>query len=77
MLCDSLPYPEESWQQLTVLLFDLQEPCMSFVLQDVICPSCNDCRDLDLCRDPQLQVSFLLQALACAHVTAFCMFRPV
>ena len=29
---------------------------MSFVLRDVICPSCNDCRDLDLCRDPQLQV---------------------
>ena len=30
---------------------------MSFVLRDVICPSCNDCRDLDLCRDPHLQVA--------------------
>lgn len=29
---------------------------MSYVLRDVICPSCNDCRDLDLCRDPHLQV---------------------
>lgn len=35
----------------------LQEPCMSFVLRDVICTSCNDCRDLDLCRDPHLQVT--------------------
>ena len=34
----------------------VQEPCMSYVLRDVICPSCNDCRDLDLCRDPHLQV---------------------
>ncbi len=36
---------------------EFKEPCMSYVLRDVICPSCNDCRDLDLCRDPHLQVS--------------------
>ncbi|DBA81285.1 TPA: hypothetical protein ACH3X2_006902 [Trebouxia sp. C0005] len=35
---------------------EFKEPCMSYVLRDVICPSCNDCRDLDLCRDPHLQV---------------------
>lgn len=35
---------------------EFHEPCMSFMLRDVICTSCNDCRDLDLCRDPHLQV---------------------
>jgi len=34
-----------------------REPCMSFRLPDVICGYCNDCRDLDLCRDPELQGS--------------------
>lgn len=34
----------------------LQEPCRSFVLRDVICAYCNACTDLDLCRDPNLQV---------------------
>ena len=29
-------------------------PCMTFVLSDVICSYCNQCRDLDLCRDPEL-----------------------
>ena len=33
-----------------------QEPCRSFVLRDVICAYCNACTDLDLCRDPNLQV---------------------
>lgn len=32
-----------------------QEPCRSFVLRNVICSYCNDCTDLDLCRDPMLQ----------------------
>ncbi|KAH7561208.1 hypothetical protein JRO89_XS10G0191200 [Xanthoceras sorbifolium] len=27
------------------------DPCPSFVLPNVICSYCNDCRDLDLCRD--------------------------
>jgi hypothetical protein len=29
-----------------------QDPCSSLVLRDAICPSCQDCQDLDLCRDP-------------------------
>ena len=29
---------------------------MTYVIRDVICPHCNACRDLDLCRDPDLQV---------------------
>ena len=37
-----------------------QEPCRSFVLRDVICAYCNACTDLDLCRDPNLQVLFNL-----------------
>jgi DNA polymerase epsilon subunit 1 len=31
---------------------NFQDPCRSFVLPEVICESCNNCRDLDLCRDP-------------------------
>ncbi|CAM9207253.1 unnamed protein product, partial [Ectocarpus sp. 4 AP-2014] len=30
------------------------DPCVSFVLPDVICSFCNLCRDLDLCRDARL-----------------------
>ncbi|XP_072950830.1 DNA polymerase epsilon catalytic subunit A-like [Typha angustifolia] len=30
------------------------DPCPSFTLPNVICSYCNDCRDLDLCRDPTL-----------------------
>ncbi|KAG0453679.1 hypothetical protein HPP92_024983 [Vanilla planifolia] len=30
------------------------DPCPSFTLPNVICSYCNDCRDLDLCRDPAL-----------------------
>ncbi|GJP47493.1 hypothetical protein CLOM_g6680 [Closterium sp. NIES-68] len=32
-----------------------RDPCRSFVLPGVICSYCNDCRDLDLCRDQLLQ----------------------
>jgi DNA polymerase epsilon subunit 1 len=32
-----------------------RDPCVSYVLKDVICTYCNDCRDLDLCRDVALQ----------------------
>jgi len=32
-------------------------PCLTFVLPDVICMFCNHCRDLDLCRDPELKAS--------------------
>ncbi|CAN6479372.1 unnamed protein product [Victoria cruziana] len=30
------------------------DPCLSFTLPNVICSYCNDCRDLDLCRDVAL-----------------------
>lgn len=29
-----------------------QDPCLSFLVPEVICEYCNSCRDLDLCRDP-------------------------
>ena len=31
-----------------------REPCVTFVLRDVVCGYCGDCRDLDLCRDERL-----------------------
>jgi len=31
------------------------DPCKSLVLPDVVCPSCQDCQDIDLCRDPAVQ----------------------
>ena len=30
------------------------DPCVSFTLRDAMCSYCSDCRDLDLCRDPDL-----------------------
>lgn len=33
---------------------EFQDPCLSFILPHVICSYCNDCRDLDLCRDAAL-----------------------
>jgi DNA polymerase epsilon subunit 1 len=36
------------------------EPCRTHVLHDVICTYCLDCRDLDLCRDEQLQARLAL-----------------
>ncbi|KAJ6368932.1 hypothetical protein OIU78_001326 [Salix suchowensis] len=30
---------------------EFHDPCPSFILPNVICSYCNDCRDLDLCRD--------------------------
>ena len=29
-----------------------RDPCISFVLAEVICRACNHCRDIDLCKDP-------------------------
>lgn len=40
---------------------------MSFVLKDVVCSQCNNSRDLDLCRDPDLQVSCLLETASSAY----------
>ena len=31
---------------------DWRDPCISFVLPEVICKQCNHCRDIDLCKDP-------------------------
>lgn len=40
-----------------------QDPCRSYVLPEVICHSCNFCRDLDLCKDPSFsQVGHFPQA---------------
>lgn len=44
-----------------------REPCMSFRLPDVICGYCNDCRDLDLCRDPELQAGGRWACRACGQ----------
>ncbi|OVA03605.1 DNA-directed DNA polymerase [Macleaya cordata] len=33
---------------------EFRNPCVSFTLPNVICSYCNDCRDLDLCRDSAL-----------------------
>lgn len=45
-----------------------RDPCLSFTLPNVICSYCNDCRDLDLCRDPLLlRREWRCAAPACAH----------
>ncbi|XP_050220537.1 DNA polymerase epsilon catalytic subunit A-like isoform X2 [Mercurialis annua] len=41
---------------------EFHDPCPSFVLPNVICSYCNDCKDLDLCRDSAL----LAQEWRCA-----------
>ncbi|XP_057456006.1 DNA polymerase epsilon catalytic subunit A-like [Lotus japonicus] len=33
---------------------EFRDPCHSFILSNVICSYCNDCRDMDLCRDSAL-----------------------
>ncbi|XP_071842245.1 DNA polymerase epsilon catalytic subunit A-like isoform X3 [Apostichopus japonicus] len=33
---------------------DWTDPCLTYVLPEIICKVCNHCRDLDLCRDPLL-----------------------
>ena len=35
-------------------LADWHDPCVSFVLPEVICKQCNHCRDIDLCKDPHV-----------------------
>ncbi|KAK3232982.1 hypothetical protein CYMTET_56694, partial [Cymbomonas tetramitiformis] len=45
-----------------------RDPCLSFTLQDVICTYCNDCRDLDLCRDPDIQQKkWRCRVASCQH----------
>ena len=33
---------------------DWKDPCISFILPEVICKQCNYCRDIDLCKDPNV-----------------------
>ena len=33
---------------------EFKEPCITYLLQGVICNYCNDCRDIDLCRDQEV-----------------------
>ena len=35
-------------------LADWRDPCISFILPEVICKQCNHCRDIDLCKDPHV-----------------------
>ncbi|XP_076350234.1 DNA polymerase epsilon catalytic subunit 1 isoform X2 [Tachypleus tridentatus] len=45
------------------------DPCMSFVLPEVICNVCNHCRDIDLCKDPFQAINtsgvYLWQCASC------------
>ncbi|CAG9465602.1 unnamed protein product [Pedinophyceae sp. YPF-701] len=34
---------------------EFRDPCRSWVLRDVVCHACNDCRDIDLCRDHEVE----------------------
>lgn len=34
-----------------------RDPCLTYVLPEMICKQCNHIRDLDLCRDPHLNQS--------------------
>lgn len=43
-----------------------KDPCLSFVLPDFICTYCNMCRDLDLCRDPDIS-NHEWKCSACQH----------
>jgi len=35
---------------------DWTDPCLSWTLPEVICKSCNHCRDIDLCKDSHRSV---------------------
>jgi len=35
---------------------DWADPCLSWTLPEVICKSCNHCRDIDLCKDSHRSV---------------------
>ncbi|XP_003226860.2 DNA polymerase epsilon catalytic subunit A [Anolis carolinensis] len=48
-----------------------QDPCCSYVLPEMICKSCNFCRDLDLCKDPVFsQDGSVLPGWACPSCQA-------
>jgi DNA polymerase epsilon subunit 1 len=43
------------------------DPCLSFVLRDVICPYCSSCRDMDLLRDLDLTQEDPSKRWLCQH----------
>uniref|UniRef100_F6ZFB6 DNA polymerase epsilon catalytic subunit n=1 Tax=Ornithorhynchus anatinus TaxID=9258 RepID=F6ZFB6_ORNAN len=48
-----------------------RDPCRSYVLPEVICRSCNFCRDLDLCKDPSVsQDGSVLPQWLCSNCQA-------
>ncbi|XP_036290221.1 DNA polymerase epsilon catalytic subunit A isoform X1 [Pipistrellus kuhlii] len=48
-----------------------RDPCRSYVLPEVICHSCNFCRDLDLCKDPSFsQDGAVLPQWLCSNCQA-------
>lgn len=51
-----------------------RDPCVSFVLPDVICTFCNLCRDLDLCRDSRLMDEDEVCAVTCCCCCCCCCF---
>ena len=46
-----------------------KDPSISFVLSEVICKSCNHCRDIDLCKDPNKEEKDGKPVFVCAHPT--------
>lgn len=48
-----------------------RDPCRSYILPEIICKSCNFCRDLDLCKDPSLsQDGSVLPQWVCSNCQA-------
>ena len=46
---------------------DWEDPCISFILSEVICRSCNHCRDIDLCKDPHKSEKDGIPVFVCAN----------
>jgi len=46
---------------------DWTDPCISFTLPEVICRTCNHCRDIDLCKDPHKGEKDGRPVLLCAN----------
>ncbi|CAN7982572.1 unnamed protein product [Ixodes hexagonus] len=55
-----------------------KDPCLSFILTEVICKACNNCRDLDLCKDPYQGLDshgmYVLHILSCldCYIKSYC-----
>ncbi len=46
---------------------EFKDPCLSFVVTEVICAFCNKCRDFDLCRDKDLTEGGAWRCPECEH----------